>query len=177
MPSRTWKIVVSVFLALHLFAVLVMPNPRSFVVMKLTPVLVPYMSALGLSHTWGFFAPEPVSPPHYIDYTLETKAGEKISGRFPPEKDPYFFRDRYNRRMSLSKFIAASEDNLRGMFMNYLCNLYPEAVSARLWRVVGLQPSLEMVQKGEKKMTDSVDYKIEVLGNYYCVEKSAGGGK
>lgn len=147
-----------------------MPNPRSYVVMSVSKILFPYMSALGISHTWGFFAPEPISPPMYIDYSLQLKNGQTETGRYPAEKNPYPFRDQYNRRMSMSKIVMSSDENIQNMFMNFLCNRNKEISSAKLWRVTGISPSLEMVQKGEKKMTDSVDYKIEVLGTYYCVE-------
>ncbi len=95
-----------------------------------------------------------------------------MSGRFPDEVDPFFFRDRQNRRMSLSKFILSTDDNIRNMYVRYLCKEHPDTTSMRLWRVLTTQPSLEMVQKGIKKMTDPVDYKIEVLGTYYCAETS-----
>lgn len=161
---------VSAFLLFHLFGVLITPNPYSYLNQSLTTVYRPYMNLLGLQHTWGFFAPEPISPPMYIDYTIENKSGLGASGRFPEEKNPFFFRDRYNRRMSMSRFIASSDDNIRNMFVRYLCRQHPDMQSARLWRVTGTQPSLQMVQRGEKRMTDPVDFKIEVLGTYFCPE-------
>jgi hypothetical protein len=128
------------------------------------------VNALGLAHSWGFFAPEPVSPPMYIDYVVQRKNAPPVSGRFPPETNPYFFRDRHNRRMSLSRFILSSDANLKNMFVRYLCWDQREVISMNLWRVTGTQPSLDMVREGKKKMTDAVDHKIEVLGTYYCPE-------
>lgn len=165
------RLVISAFLLFHLGAVLLAPNPASYLGQSLAFVYRPYTNFLGLAHTWGFFAPEPVSPPMYIDYVAEKKNGPPISGRFPLEQNPYFFRDRHNRRMSLSKFILSSDDNLRNMFVRYLCLKEGDIRSINLWRVVGTQPSLKMVQDGLKKMTDPVDFKIEVLGTFYCPEK------
>lgn len=167
-----WKrVLISTFLVFHLIGVFIAPNPASFLSQALAPVYRPYMNLLGLSHTWGFFAPEPISPPLYIDHIMELRNGMSVSGRFPEEVNPYFFRDRYNRRMSLSKFILSTDDNIRNMYVRYLCRSNPDAISTKLWRVVATQPSLQMVQNGEKKMTDPVDFKIEVLGTYYCPEK------
>lgn len=132
------------------------------------------MNFLGLNGSWGFFAPEPIAPPLYIDYVLQQKEGTAITGRFPNETNPYFFRDRHNRRMSLARFMVMNDDHMRNMFMTYICAQYPNTTEAKIWKVVGTQPTLEMVQKGEKKMTDAVDYKIEVLGTYYCLEKKHG---
>lgn len=172
-PSRSFKITISVFLLFHLVGVLITPNPTSYLTLTLGSVYRPYMNFFGLNHTWGFFAPEPISPPLYIDYVLELKDGNSVSGRFPDVQNPYFFRDRHNRRMTLSKFILSSEDNIRSMFVRYMCNQYPQTVAAKLWRVTATQPTLDMVQRGEKKMTDPVDFKIEVLGTYYCPETSS----
>jgi len=170
--SVVWKILISLFLLFHLFGVFLTPNPRSFLANAVSPIYRPYMNFLGLQHTWGFFAPEPLSPPLYIDYVLDQKNAPAITGRFPSEKSPFFFRDRQNRRMSLAKFLASSEDHLRNMFMNHLCNQYPETTQARLWRVTITQASLEMVRSGKKKITDPVDSKIEILGTFYCLEKN-----
>jgi hypothetical protein len=170
--KRPWiRLTVSTFLIFHLGGVLLAPNPTSYLSQALSPVYRPYTNFLGLAHTWGFFAPEPVSPPMYIDYVIQKRGAPAMSGRFPPEQNPYFFRDRHNRRMSLSKFILSSDDNIKNMFVRYLCLRESDVLSINLWRVVATQPSLAMVQAGEKKMTDPVDFKIEVLGTYYCPEE------
>lgn len=177
MPYHNWmgkgwpRYLVSAFLVFHLVGVLTSPNPYSYLSQSISKVYRPYMNFFGLGSTWGFFAPEPISPPMYIDYTLEMKDGAPLSGRFPDEVNPFFFRDRHNRRMSMSRFIASSDDNVRNMFVRYLCHTNPGMTSGKLWRVVGTQPSLDMVQKGEKKMTDPVEFKIDVLGTYYCTEE------
>jgi hypothetical protein len=170
--KRPWiRLAVSAFLLFHLGAVLLAPNPSSYLTQSLSTVYRPYTNLFGLAHTWGFFAPEPVSPPMYIDYVIQKRSAPAVSGRFPPEQNPYFFRDRHNRRMSLSKFILSNDDNIKNMFVRYLCLQENDILSINLWRVVATQPSLKMVQDGEKKMTDPVDFKIEVLGTYYCPEQ------
>lgn len=163
---------VSALLLFHLVGVFTAPNPYSYLSLSIAKIYRPYMNFFGLAHTWGFFAPEPISPPLYLDYSLEIKDGLPVNGRFPDETSPFFFRDRHNRRMSMSRFIASSDDNIRNMFVRYLCRQNPGAVSAKIWRAIGTQPSLEMVQKGQKKMTDPVDFKIETLGTYYCPEET-----
>ncbi|MGE3261350.1 MAG: hypothetical protein AB7K68_06195 [Bacteriovoracia bacterium] len=169
--NKPWaRGLVSAFLIFHLVGVFTAPNPYSYLSQSIAPVYRPYMNFFGLAHTWGFFAPEPISPPLYIDYTLEMKNGLAVSGRFPDETNPFFFRDRHNRRMSMSRFIASTDENIRNMFVRYLCRQHPGMTSGKLWRVVGSQPSLEMVQKGERRMTDPVEFKIDVLGTYYCPE-------
>jgi hypothetical protein len=169
--NRPWiRLTISAFLIFHLIGVLLAPNPASFLSQSLAFVYRPYTNFLGLAHTWGFFAPEPVSPPMYIDYVINRNYDVPVNGRFPAEVSPYFFRDRQNRRMSLSKFILNSDDNLRNMFVRHLCIKEKDVSSINLWRVVATQPSLQMVRSGERKMTDPVDFRIEVLGTYFCPE-------
>lgn len=170
--SKPWiRLLLSCFIVFHLVGVLLAPNPLSYLTQSLAFVYRPYTNFLGLAHTWGFFAPEPIYPPMYIDYAIEKNGGTPVEGRFPDEKNPYFFRDRHNRRMSMSRFILSSDEFIKNMFVRYLCLGESDVRVVKLWRVLTTQPSLQMVQKGEKKMTDPVDVKIEVLGDYYCPEK------
>ncbi len=169
-PGKNIRTLVSLLLAAHLFAVVVGPNSRSYLFSSAQFLLHPWLAGLNLAHSWGFFAPEPISPPIYIDWVSERRGAVSESGRFPDEKNPFFFRDRHNRRMSMSKFIMSKPDNIQNMFMNWQCKKDPSLVSMKVWRVTGIQPTLDMVRSGEKKMTDVVDYKIDVMGSFYCPE-------
>jgi hypothetical protein len=168
MPSVAIRWTVSLLLCFHLVGVILSPNPNSFGYLSLEAIYKPYLSSLGLGYTWGFFAPEPVAPPLYIDYVLEGDFDSPIRGRFPEEGSPYFFRDRQNRRMTLSKFILSSDANIRTMMVAYLCRNYPGTKTVKLWRALAKQPSLAQVRAGEKRMTDAVDYHIEVIGSFFC---------
>jgi hypothetical protein len=171
-PKPWLRAAISAFLLFHLLGVVAAPNPNSYLYASIAPLYRPYMNALGLGHTWGFFAPEPAAPPMYIDYIVDKLDGSSISGRFPEEGSPFFFRDRQNRRMTLSRFILSADDNIRNMFVRRFCLQNKDQVQQiRLWRTVATQVSLEQVKKGEKRMTDAAEHKIEVLGTYYCPEK------
>lgn len=170
--ERVWgRRVISAILLFHLFGVLAAPNPGSYLWMRISPLYRPVMSFFGLASTWAFFAPEPFYQPIYIDYVVNRKNGAPVSGRFPDEVNPYWLRDRYNRRIGLARIILASDDNVRNMFVHYLCHEYPDMEDAQLYRVDATEPSLEQVQRGEKKITDPAELKINVLGTYYCPEK------
>lgn len=166
------RTLLSLLLIFHLFAVLVTPNARSYLYLSARPIIKPYLDALGMGHTWAFFAPEPVFTPMYLDYVVEFKSGDPLRLRFPEETNPYFFRDRYNRRMNLSHFIMNSEDNWKNMLVSHLCHQHRDVSSVKLWRISSQQPTIEMVQAGTRKMTESFDDKIEVLGSYFCAEEA-----
>ncbi|MCO5141833.1 MAG: hypothetical protein M9962_01940 [Oligoflexia bacterium] len=170
--STKIKILISAFLLFHLLGVVTSPNQSSFLTQSLLEIYRPYMTTLGLFHSWGFFAPEPVSPPIYIDYLLERKNGTTESKRFPNEVSPYFFRDRQNRRLTLSKFILTSDDSVKSTLVRYLCNTEKDVSSVKIWRVMYQQPSLESVKSGKIKMTDSDKFHIHPFGTYYCPDKN-----
>ncbi|MGZ3704342.1 MAG: hypothetical protein ACXVC4_21305, partial [Bdellovibrionota bacterium] len=156
--EKLWgRRLVSAFLLFHLFGVLVAPNAASYLGFTVAPVYHPYLNFFGLGSTWSFFAPEPFYQPIYIDYVVNRKEKAPVNGRFPDEVNPFWMRDRYNRRIGLARMILSTDENIRNMFVNYLCHEYPDMESANLWRVDAMEPSLEMVQKGEKKITDAAE--------------------
>ncbi len=70
----------------------------------------------------------------------------------------------------MSRFIMATDESVRNMFMRYLCMQNPTVTSARLWRVMGSEPSVDDVISRKKRVTDPVEFKIDPLGTYYCPE-------
>jgi hypothetical protein len=173
MSLGTWgRRIVSVLLLFHLFGVVNAPNPSSYLSQAIAPVYKPYLAFFGLGSTWSFFAPEPFYLPVFIDYVINRKNKMPVSGRFPDEVSPYVMRDRYNRRLALARIIMMSDESIRNMFVGWLCRQYPDMENANLWKVMATEPSLEQVQKGLKKITDPAELKIEVLGTFYCPEKT-----
>lgn len=173
LQSAWGRRILSAFLLFHLLGVLAAPNPSSYLAQTISPVYRPYLNFFGLASTWSFFAPEPFYLPVYIDYVINRPDKMPVSGRFPDEVNPYVFRDRYNRRISLTRIMLMTDDNVRNMFVHWLCERYPDMESANLSKVLATEPTLEMVRKGEKKITDPADFKIEILGTYYCPEEAA----
>ncbi len=168
--SRNGRRFATLFLCFHLLGVLTAPNKASFLTGALSPVYGPYLNLLGLASTWSFFAPEPFYAPVHIDYKIERKNGMPVSGRFPEAESPYFFRDRYNRRISLTRFLLSSEGNLKGMFVSHLCREYPDLDSVQMWGVMATVNSLQAVQKEGRKITDPAELQTTVLGTHYCAE-------
>ena len=167
MSRKKWFI--SAFLVFHLIGVIMTPNLSSYTADKwLAPVYLPYMHFFNLGGVWSFFAPEPFSPPLFVDYVIKREGDMPVSGRFPPEEDPYYFRPRYNRLTSLARFILNDPAHAEHMMMNYLCHKYPKATSAEFWAVRGLQPDFDSVRERGVKMSVTVDYKSEFFGSFAC---------
>ena len=167
------KIAISLFLCFHLLGVIFLPNLSSYTGQFISKIYLPYMNGLGLGGAWSFFAPEPFSPPMYVDYTLEMKDAISVSGRFPDEQEYFFFRSPKNRRGSLTRFILSEDKHSEFMFMNYICHKVPEATSAKLWLVRGTQPDFNMVREQGVPMSKTVDYKSQFIGEYPCKRGSS----
>lgn len=173
--NRTFKFVrvaLSVFIVWQLIGAIFIPNLSSYTGAKLAKIYVPYMNGLGLGGIWSFFAPEPFSPPMFIDYTLEMKDKLPVSGRFPDVNEEHFFRASMNRRISLVRFILTDPKHSEFMFMNYICHKFPDAVSAKLWGVRGEQPDFNMVREQGKKMSVTVHYSSQFIGEFPCKKDS-----
>ncbi|MBX3415562.1 MAG: hypothetical protein KF708_22955 [Pirellulales bacterium] len=107
--STSWKVAISVALAVHLLAVFAGPfsvEPSSMLSGYLWRALRPYLEAAYLNHGYHFFAPEP-GPSHLIRYVAELPDGTTREGIFPnlAEHQPRLF---YHRHFMMSEFINAS---------------------------------------------------------------------
>lgn len=162
------RIILSLFVVLHLVGVAIVPNMSSYSAQRVAPFYMQYMHGLGLGGIWSFFAPEPFSPPMYLDYTLEIPNDIPITGRFPDDSEEFFWRSQINRRTSISRFMMSDSIHVEHMFMNYLCHRYPNANSAKIWSVRGTQPDFNMVRNQGKSISKTVDYKSEFVGEFTC---------
>src|SRR3954470_18484166 len=106
LPSRRVRVVVSVLLALHLFAVFVgpwaLPPQNSELSASAARVLRPYLEALSLTNGYRFFAPEP-GPSHLVRYEATLDDGTLRTGVFP-DKQEHVPRLLYHRYFMLSEF-------------------------------------------------------------------------
>jgi hypothetical protein len=119
---RAIKAGLSVFIAFHLFCVVLFPVSDSPMGARLTSWVQPYVLTFELTNNWNFFSPNP-SPPIYIEYELLGEAGEPVrSGRWPEPQDPYFWRDRQTRRITATDFMIGTEIRAEKMMVAYLCS-------------------------------------------------------
>lgn len=160
-------LILSFLITLHMIGVVFMPNLSSYTGERLKPILSTYMYPLGLTGAWSFFAPEPFSPPTYIDYVVTRKEKAPLSGRFPTNEE-YFFQARTNRRVSVSRFMISDSANVEFMFTSFLCNEHSDAISVETWAVRGTQPDFKMVREENFKMSHTVGYESEFIGNFVC---------
>jgi hypothetical protein len=181
--SSTWKLVISLLVSLHVFAVFVGPwavPPRSELARSIADALSPYIQAARLDNGYRFFAPEP-GPGHLVRYEVVTRDGQKIEGTFPDKKTE---RPRllYHRYFMLSEFLnsisapepakpATADSKLAELatayaesYAGHLVDKY-DAQSVKLYLQQHKLPTMEEVRAG-KKLSDPEFYEEHLLVDY-----------
>ncbi len=122
-PVAKWtplrKVIVSVLLLFHLFAVFAAPcaspPPSSYAWSWLAGrvdgrdgLLMPYLRAGYLNHGYRFFAPNP-GPSHLVRYEIDLKSGGQFEGEFP-DPDQQWPRLLYHRMLMVSETLFNLDD-------------------------------------------------------------------
>ena len=167
--KRTWaRAIGSVLIALHLLAVWIAPNKDTPIGRMIKPLLDPYLDGLELAANWNFFSPDP-GMPLYVEWELVNSKGETYSSGMMPEfRNPYFLRERQNRRMVAARFIGVNDERLVKVLSLYLCDHHPEAASLRIWSSSIMLPSPQEVASGKKPMADVSSLNRRMVANHYC---------
>jgi hypothetical protein len=174
-PSRRMRVIVSVLVALHLFAVFVgpwaLPPQNSELSAGAARVLRPYLELLSLANGYRFFAPEP-GPSHLVRYEATLDDGTLRTGVFP-DKQVHVPRLLYHRYFMLSEFAnTLSNPNLPADRAEALTRGYAEHVSeaqhaktVRLYLRRHFVPRPEEVRRG-MQLSDKALYQEQPLGVY-----------
>ena len=104
--SATLRVTVSIALIVYLFIVIAAPatthpDSQSELTRPIAQTLRPIHQSLYLGHGYRFFAPNP-GPSHIIQYSIETKDGNQIEGKFP-DRNQHWPRLLYHRWFMLSE--------------------------------------------------------------------------
>ncbi len=169
------RLIISLWIVFHLFALVLGPNPQNYWGKTSGAVLEPYANFLGLVSTWSFFAPDPGPPPHYIEYEVYGKKQKILAeGEFPERKNPYFFQDRQNRRVTSARFMINQWERAEKMLVPYLCRKSAGAVRVRLWQVLHPIPTLWDVEQGKKIPNDPKDADRREISSTFCPDENEG---
>jgi hypothetical protein len=171
--NSSWlKGILSVFIVYHLYGVIFAPNSQTYLGMRSVPFYESYLSFFEFMTSWGFFAPEPGPPPVFIEWELVDGKGDVLEAdRFPSYPDPFFLRERQNRRMSIVRFMAGNDARAEKMLVPYLCQKNSKIKSIRLWKVGYEIPSPLEVTSGKRKVGDNEVKVRHWLTQSFCQEK------
>lgn len=172
---RVLRALLSVAIVWHLAAILIAPNKDTYLALKAAPLIEPYVNFLELASSWNFFAPDPGPPPIYVEWeVLDSKLGTLERGRWPETADPYFLRERQNRRIASARFMAFSDTRTEQILLPYLCRTRAGtgAHSIRLWRTVYTIPGIKEVVDGKRTIGDDVGVDRHWVSHSFCQGKS-----
>ncbi|MFZ9595258.1 MAG: hypothetical protein ACO3A2_04185 [Bdellovibrionia bacterium] len=134
-----------------------------------------YLGFSGLMAEWGFFAPEPGFAAA-LEWEALNSAGQVIQqGTLPTSPDPYFFRERQNRRITVVRFMYGSSYRYEKMMVPYVCSQVPQAKSVQIWQkaehpLALTQASRKLSQPGSlKESLSSTDRQWMV--HSFCEQK------
>jgi len=173
LPSRRVRAVVSVLVALHVFAVFVgpwaLPPQNSELSASAARALRPYLEVFALANGYRFFAPEP-GPSHLVRFEATLDDGTLETGTFP-DKRQHVPRLLYHRYFMLSEFAnTLGNPNLPGARGEALARGYAEHLSAahhaktvRLFVRRHFVPRPEEVRRG-MQLSDKALYQEQPLG-------------
>lgn len=163
------RILLSLLLIFHLLCVLVAPNKDTYLGHRVAKGVEPYVNFLGLSSPWNFFAPDPGPPPLFLEWEVLDRLGKPVShGRWPELPDPFFLRERQNRRIAFARFLVMSSAHAEQVMRPYLCKSVENADSVRLWRVVYTIPNLYDVADGKRRIGDDTGATRTWVSHSFC---------
>jgi hypothetical protein len=92
-PSPTRRVLISVFLLIHLFLILVWSSPiYPRPIIKIWRFTRTYMEWSGLDQRWNLFAPEPLVTNAYLVAQITYGDGQKKKWKFPTPEDYGYYR-------------------------------------------------------------------------------------
>ena len=160
----------SLFVCFHLFVITIAPAPESRIFFYTNRFFQPYAGFFEFAATWNFFAPQPDPPVHTIRWELLDEKGDQISTDSMPHlpDDQFFFRDRYNKRVTMTRFASASSERIESIFGNYLCKLDSRAKSVRIWQGIYLIPKLDEIRQKKRNINDFEKTDVRSIAHVYC---------
>lgn len=166
------KVGLTLFIVYHLYAVMLVPNSAgSYLGGRSAFLIEPYLNFFEFVTCWGFFAPDPGPPPIFVEWELEGESGQTLSkGHFPDYPDPYFLRERQNRRSVIVRFMSLDDTRSEKMLAPYLCEQNPKAVSVSLWRTYYNLPTLEDAVRGMPIVPFDGPGSRQLMSHSFCKE-------
>lgn len=161
------KIALSLFLLLHLSAILILPNPDSILARKWAPIILEYSNILGINTTWRFFSPEP-SPAVYFVYDADSAQSDApaegdqfwqsrgfITGQWPPENVSSMLAENRQRLVYHSRFTTVSDERTAKFLGNLICRFYSQAYTVSVRAIFEEIPQIENQTLSRLKFDES----------------------
>lgn len=139
--ERALKIAASLFVLYNLLAMLLMPNPWSFLGRRYGFLVAPYANAVGLNSSWNFFSPDPAQTMYisydieYLDEQGESQRGDE-RGTFPQASRHMVLDSNTRRELYAMRFMMIAPNRVQALFGPWLCREHPGATLIHFEEVV-----------------------------------------
>ncbi|RYZ64297.1 MAG: hypothetical protein EOP05_22260 [Proteobacteria bacterium] len=162
--TRFWKVLISVFLAYHLAAVILLPNSSSIIGRQLGWFFLPYANPLLFNRTWQFFSPGPAKA-FFLEYEVYLEGDDGMGSddtklfTYPTGSDRFKLDDYYMRMLAGVQFVAIQPVPFAKYFVPYLCKKHPGAESLNIRTIFEDLPAIEAAtrDKSFEEMAKRVD--------------------
>lgn len=168
-PFKWGQVLASLFLLYHLVAVLVLPNPGSYLDKHWGFLFYPYANTLGFHTPWQFFSPNP-SRHVYFEYEIESAESDQ-AGRWPPlrsESDSLW--PNYMRLIYHSRFTTSNPERKLYFLSRYLCQSVPGAERLHLKTLSEEIPTLERAALSPDRVMDEIEIREWSTESFECAE-------
>ncbi|MCB0407118.1 MAG: hypothetical protein KDD34_02875 [Bdellovibrionales bacterium] len=165
------QLIFSLFLVYHLMAILIMPNPGSYVERHFGFLFYGYTSTLGINTPWQFFSPNPATKMFYEYEIIENEGSDSLTQtyRWPPEKNhTNMIGANYKRLIYHSWYTTSSEERKSKFLMNYLCRKHPSAISISLKSFSEKVPPMERFRFDKLSLAKAREYKSWSIESFDC---------
>lgn len=146
---RLTKLLLTIFAVYHVLVIVVVPSRSNYFNAPLGPFILPYANTLSLNVSWQFFAPEP-GPAVFWEAEAKQDGITIAKEMLPEEENLFLLRTRYNRRVSMMRFLYTDFSRVTALFVPYICRRYPEATDVKVILSQVPFPSAEEVQAGRR---------------------------
>ncbi|MBX9767749.1 MAG: hypothetical protein K2X47_10795 [Bdellovibrionales bacterium] len=146
---RLTKLLLTLFGVYHLIVIVVIPNRSNYFNIPLGPYILPYANTMSLNVSWQFFAPEP-GPAVFWEAEVKQDLVTIAKEMLPEEENKFLLRTRYNRRVSMMRFLYNDFSRVSALYVPYLCRMYPEATDVKVTLSQVPFPTADEVKAGKR---------------------------
>lgn len=166
------KALLSLWILYHLFVVVVMSNPGSFLERNVRAWLAPYANITGFNTSWNFFAPDPASTMYFHYWVhFENDRGEPlkepVEGFLPQDKNTASFDVRRRRELYLMHYFFRRPERLESLFVPHLCKEHPGATTVRIEFMVETIAPLDEARIFKDEAMSDLSKQLELIKREY----------
>lgn len=172
--SKVLKVLLSLWAAYNILAMVVMPNVSSYFGLWVSGVVTPYANTIGLNASWNFFSPDPAHTMYlryYVHFIGEDgiETQDPIEDYFPQEKNKGISDPTRKRELYAMRFMVIEPVRLKTLFGPWICKKFPEATYVEMEHVVETVPPLDQVVTLKNERVHDLSEEIQyVRSSYNC---------